>query len=224
MNSRLIQTAAAEIGVKEIAGEDHNERILQYARDIGHTWIEDDETPWCSIFMNWVAMEVGAKRSRRGNARSWLNVGTSVSDPEPGDVVVFWRGSPDSHKGHVGIYMGFSEDRSRIYVLGGNQRDQVGITAYASERLLGFRRIKPEGRSDLDINRLKRGDRGRAVVDLQDALRMAGFNPGTSDGVFGPSTEEAVKALQATSPELEINGIFDLETREYLLGLINDGS
>lgn len=221
MNSKLVQIATAEIGVREVAGGDHNERILQYARDIGHTWIESDETPWCSIFLNWVAMKAGAKRSDSGSARSWLNVGASVDSPEPGDVVVFWRQSPNSHKGHVGIYLGFSMDQSRVYVLGGNQGDQVGITAYSSERLLGFRRLRPR-EIELGTGSLKRGDRGSAVVQVQDALRMAGFNPGTSDGIFGPRTEEAVKALQATNLQLEIDGVFDAETREYLLGLVND--
>lgn len=222
MNSKIVQIATAEIGVKEIAGADHNERILQYADDISHTWIEDDETPWCSTFMNWVAMKAGAARSDSGSARSWLTVGTPVDDPEPGDVVVFWRGSPHSHKGHVGIYQGFSEDRSRIYVLGGNQGDQVGTTAYAAERLLGFRRLGPGAMVELGTERLERGDRGPAVVEVQDALRMAGFNPGTSDGIFGPRTEEAVKTLQATNPQLAIDGVFDPETRAYLLNLIND--
>ncbi len=220
--NKLIQIAAQEIGVAEIAGSDHNERILQYAHDIGHTWIEDDETPWCSRFMSWVAMKADMQRSERGNARSWLNVGTPVEDPEPGDVVIFWRGSPESHKGHVGLYKGFSRDGTRVYVLGGNQGDQVGISAYAAERVLGYRRLQPVGEVALDLNALKRGDRGPAVVDLQDALKLAGFSPGTSDGVFGPRTERAVKDLQATHVDLEIDGMFNSETREYLLGLIND--
>lgn len=43
---------------------------------------------------------------------------------------------------------------------------------------------------------LKMGMRGGAVLALQKSLSKYGFNAGTPDGIFGPSTEEALKALQ----------------------------
>lgn len=43
---------------------------------------------------------------------------------------------------------------------------------------------------------LRLGSRGSAVVDLQNRLRAAGFNPGPSDGIFGNGTLAAVKAFQ----------------------------
>src|ERR687886_2930345 len=45
---------------------------------------------------------------------------------------------------------------------------------------------------------LRRGDRGREVVDLQTRLLSLGFDLGNRgiDGVFGPKTELAVKAFQ----------------------------
>lgn len=218
---KLIQVATRELGISEISGENHNERILQYAREIGQNWINDDETPWCSVFMNWVAMKSGCKRSNSAAARSWLNVGFSVQNPEPGDVVVYWRDDPNSHKGHVGIFLGYSNDHSRIYTLGGNQGNSVSISAYSSDRLLDFRRLQLEGEKTLPEKVLKRGDTGREVADLQNALKQANFNPGTSDGIFGPKTESAVKQLQTTSLDLEITGIFDEDTRDHLLGLIN---
>lgn len=213
---RLIEIATTEVGVQEIAGADHNERIIQYAHDIGHTWIDDDETPWCSVFMNWVAMKAGAERSGKANARSWLNVGLAVEHPEPGDVVVFWRGSRLSHQGHVGIFQGYSQDQSRVYVLGGNQGNQVSTTAYLVQQVLGFRRLRPVGEIALPEPSLKRGDRGPAVIELQDALKLAGYNPGTSDGIFGSRTEAALRELQATGDGLAISGVFDAETRVHL--------
>ena len=51
----ILQIASKEMGVTQIVGPEHNDRILQYASEIGMDWINDDETPWCSIFMNWVA-------------------------------------------------------------------------------------------------------------------------------------------------------------------------
>lgn len=217
----LLKIATGELGVTEISGSVHSERILQYAEDIGLSWINDDETPWCSIFMNWVALKAGVENSESAAARSWLNVGFSVQNPEPGDIVVYWRGSPSSHQGHVGIFLGFSSDQSRIYTLGGNQGDSVSISAYPRKRFLDFRRLTQAGEFNLQDKVLERGDSGQAVVKLQDALKMAGFDVGTSDGIFGPKTEGGVKQLQSTDFDLEITGIFDKTTREYLVDLLN---
>lgn len=40
------------------------------------------------------------------------------------------------------------------------------------------------------------GESGSKVVALQDRLRVLGFDPGQSDGVFGPATERAVWAFE----------------------------
>jgi peptidoglycan hydrolase-like protein with peptidoglycan-binding domain len=44
---------------------------------------------------------------------------------------------------------------------------------------------------------LRLGAKGPAVVALQDALRAHGFDPGASDGDFGPRTLTAVRRFQA---------------------------
>jgi Putative peptidoglycan binding domain len=46
---------------------------------------------------------------------------------------------------------------------------------------------------------LQSGDEGDSVELLQQALDALGYDVGTPDGVFGPGTEEAVKAFQADS-------------------------
>ena len=43
---------------------------------------------------------------------------------------------------------------------------------------------------------LKRGSTDPAVRDLQEALKALGYAPGPIDGVFGATTETAVKAFQ----------------------------
>jgi peptidoglycan hydrolase-like protein with peptidoglycan-binding domain len=55
---------------------------------------------------------------------------------------------------------------------------------------------------------LKKGAKGQAVKDLQQALKDIGVEPGPGkvDGVFGKQTEEAVKAFQ-TAYGLEPDGI-----------------
>ena len=212
----LLNIAINEIGVKEIAGTRHSKRILDYAKESGFPWINDDETPWCSIFMNWVTKKAGLKRSKSASARSWLNIGEATNNPEPGDVVVYYRGNINSWKGHVGIFMGFSVDGSRIYTLGGNQMDAVSISAYSADKLLGFRRLKPSRKPILPKPTLKRGSKGKEVVKLQDILKLLNYQVGTSDGDFGPKTENALVLLQSTDFGRNADGVYDESTKEYI--------
>ena len=137
---KLINTALKEYGTWEWSGDAHNPRVLQYFHDIGHEWVKDDETAWCSAFMNWVALQAGYEFSGKLNARSWLKVGKEVTEPKLGDVVILWRSSPDSWKGHVGLFV--NKIGGDIYILGGNQNNQVNISAYNANRLLGYRRLE----------------------------------------------------------------------------------
>jgi len=54
-----------------------------------------------------------------------------------GAVTVFWRGSPDSWKGHVAFWL--RREGSRIWVLGGNQANSVSAKPYPASRLLATR-------------------------------------------------------------------------------------
>ena len=218
----LLETAINEFGVKEIKGPIHNERIVQYAQESNLTWITDDETAWCSTFINWVAKESGLKYSRSAAARSWLKMGFDVSEPEPGDLVVFWREDINSHYGHVGIYMGFSIDKTRIYVLGGNQGDAVSISAYPAERVLSFRRLTPSSTFSLPNSPIRKGASGPKVKKIQDVLKILGYKPGTSDGIYGNKTKNAIKQLQASNRNLKITGIYNKDTKEYMEDLFAD--
>lgn len=53
---------------------------------------------------------------------------------------------------------------------------------------------------------LKKGAKGQAVKDLQEALTALGLAPGPIDGVFGKKTEDAVKAFQKLKG-LDVDGI-----------------
>jgi len=44
---------------------------------------------------------------------------------------------------------------------------------------------------------LQVGSQGKAVADVQNALKRGGFLSGPADGRFGASTQAAVKAFQA---------------------------
>lgn len=56
---------------------------------------------------------------------------------------------------------------------------------------------------------------GPDVVEVQKKLREMGFYNGRADGIFGPSTTEAVKMLQEKNG-LAVTGVMDKETRKFL--------
>lgn len=141
-SNQLYLYASQYYGEREVPGKESNQTILGWLKDI-FPWV-DNEIAWCSAFMNAMAKANGLEHptEKAGAARSWLNVGLAVTDgPVIGDVCVFWRESPKSWKGHVGLFV--RETEKFIWVLGGNQSDQVNIRPYTKSRLLSIRRLIP---------------------------------------------------------------------------------
>lgn len=140
----LIKTALSQYGVKEIIGHQDHPQIIKYFTSIGFDGEKlKDETAWCSAFANWVAKTAGYEYSGKLNARSWLALGESTETPEWGDVVVLWRESPESWKGHVGFFI--KETRRYVYILGGNQRNSVCIKAYPRTQVLDYKKLNRHG-------------------------------------------------------------------------------
>jgi len=135
----MLKTALSQYGVKEVSGEGDNPTIVKYAKEAGFLWVDHDSTPWCSIFMNWVAKKAEYERTRLATARSWLDIGKKVKVPTTGDIVVLKRGN-STWQGHVGLWV--NEDEDFVYVLGGNQSDSVNISPYNKKKVLGYRRLK----------------------------------------------------------------------------------
>ena len=126
-------------GLKEIPGEKNNPQIMDMFKEIGFSWVQDDETAWCSALINYVCKKAGYERSGKLDARSWLKMPIIVLKPSLGDIVIFWREHPDSWKGHVGLFI--SQDTDYVYTLGGNQGNMVNITPYPRNRVLGYRQV-----------------------------------------------------------------------------------
>mgnify|MGYP003575276236 CR=1 FL=1 len=136
------------IGVREIAGEkDHP--LIRWWLSLCSIQEAHDEIPWCSAFVNGIAWELRLPRSKSAAARSWLQVGAAlhIAEAEPGfDVVVLKRGTggqpgPDviAAPGHVGFFAGL--EHGQVLVLGGNQGDEVNVSPFPAERILGIRRL-----------------------------------------------------------------------------------
>jgi uncharacterized protein (TIGR02594 family) len=135
----LIKEALKYYGITELAGDEHNKTIVSFFKSSGNKNMKSDEDAWCSVFLSACARNAGLKFTNNALARSWLKVGTSIEDPQPGDVVVFWREAMDSYKGHVGIWLG--ETAEGVVCLGGNQDNSVCIRVYEKTNVLGYRRL-----------------------------------------------------------------------------------
>lgn len=144
MEVTVFDIAQRFIGVKEAAGAASNPAVLAMLR-LDAAWPSGDDVPWCSAFVNYVAWLLRLPRSKSLAARSWLDVGESVTlvDAQPGDVVVLRRGAPPA--GHVGFYAGFVRkpglDSDVVRVLGGNQSDAVTIAEFPVGSVIGIRRL-----------------------------------------------------------------------------------
>lgn len=127
--------AIREIGVREYSGAADNPRIVDYLRSttLGAPYNANDETYWCSAFVNWCVERSGFEGTDSAWARSWNNWGKALETPRRGCIVVFRRGSG----GHVGFYIG--EDGKNINVLGGNQSDSVCYQKYKKADLMSYR-------------------------------------------------------------------------------------
>ena len=82
-----IAVAKEEVGVKEIAGKDHNPKIIEY-HSLTSGKFQDDETPWCSSFVNWVMFQVGIKGTNSAGAYSWKDWGQKLDKPAYGSLAV----------------------------------------------------------------------------------------------------------------------------------------
>ena len=137
-------------GTKEIAGSMDNPQLMAML-NLDMAWPKNDEVPWCSAFTNYVCWLIRLPRSKSLLARSWLEIGMGVELEHAVvgyDVVILQRGGGDqpgpentTASGHVGFFAGVSTDFEWVELLGGNQADQVKVSRYPTNRILGIRRL-----------------------------------------------------------------------------------
>ena len=136
----LLLAMLEDYGLSEVEGKESNPEIIAMGKELGYDITDDSSTAWCSLALNYYAKKCGYEYTGDLSARSWLKMSIMVLKPKLGDVVVLWREHPTSWKGHVGLFV--AQDAKRIYILAGNQGNQINITAYSRDRLLGYRQLK----------------------------------------------------------------------------------
>lgn len=124
-----MKTALQELGQREVAGSAANPRILDYFQS-SRFWGTDDSgaaNAWCASFVSWVMEQHGyAPPANAFRARAWENFGAAISEPVYGAIGVKSR----TGGGHVAFVVGKSSDDQYLYMLGGNQSDEVNISRY----------------------------------------------------------------------------------------------
>lgn len=144
---KWVAEARNHIGLSEIVGDKHNEKILEMW-EVGFTatgqverlkekvW-QNDETAWCGGFAAYIFAIVGLEKhipKYFPTARAWAKVGTKLDKPAYGCIAVFSR----KGGGHVGIVVG-EDQKGNLMILGGNQSNQVNIMPIAKSRAIAYR-------------------------------------------------------------------------------------
>ena len=138
---RWYEIAKGEEGIKEFPGDADNPQVVKYLKScstLSQSFQRNDETAWCSAFVNWCVEQAGFEGTESAAARSWMHWGKPAAAPKKGCIVVLSRGSNPAF-GHVGFFV--AQTSTTVQLLGGNQHDSVNVTSFPITRVLnnGFR-------------------------------------------------------------------------------------
>lgn len=195
------------IGLKEIAGPKHNPLIVQWGREAGIDWWNNDEDAWCAVAVNGALVHCGYPSTRSALARSFTRYGTRLAKPVRGAIVVFPRGQNPLY-GHVGIVESVNNNGT-VTVINGNVSNEVRRSVFRTASILpdGIRwppgaGAPRDGAPDaidedpLGVRVLRLGARGSDVAALQRDLNVLNYGLEV-DGDFGGRTRDAVMRFEA---------------------------
>lgn len=127
-----LRIALKEVGTKEISGPQHEPRVIFYHSFTGQ--YSTDEIPWCGSFVAMCMRISGVTPPKTAErALSWIDFGKSSDGPKVGSVAVKKRRGG----GHVGIVV--AVEGEYVYILGGNQNDEVNIRMEKASNYIDFR-------------------------------------------------------------------------------------
>jgi uncharacterized protein (TIGR02594 family) len=129
-----MQIAIMEQGVQEW-GQGDNPRILEYLRSTGIAGsMLKDETAWCAAFVNWCVKSSGFTGKGSARVADWHSWGRSVV-PAYGSVCILQPLTVDqASSGHIGFL--HAMDGDSVWLLSGNSKNQVRISAYPMSKLI----------------------------------------------------------------------------------------
>ncbi len=145
-----LQAALAEMaaGHGEEGGNNMGPHVARYLNGI-----LAPPADWCAGFVSWCfknsgqpmpyPYSLGARDVLKKLRDRGFGIAPGDADPpQPGDVIVWWRGSPGGWQGHVGLVHSYADGIVRT--VEGNKTPKVGSFTYtlaSIDRLLGFARV-----------------------------------------------------------------------------------
>lgn len=208
ISPELFRVANDTLGLDENA---QREALQEYMKNGGQN-IDPATTAWCAAYVNATLAHAGVKGTGSFMARSFLNWGQPVEQPQKGDIVVLSRGDPSGPSGHVGIFDGMNEDGT-IRILGGNQGNRVSIATYSTENVLGYRRAAAAEGVGGGLAELVNIEN---PVEREAAIQEYNLRVGVQSKMAEAAKEEAGNAAFQI---IEQGGMVDglpLQTRQYL--------
>lgn len=138
-------------GAREVGSNNSGPWVKKYLNGI-----LEPPANWCAGFVSWCFSQhpdgipfrysLGARNIRtQFRNRGWLYDVSNNDLPEPGDIIVWWRGDPNGWKGHIGLVHHHAD--GIIHAVEGNKGGfpaPVRVFDYVLsriDRLLGFGRV-----------------------------------------------------------------------------------
>ncbi len=132
----------------EIGGNNRGKWVRRYLNGLA-----PEGCAWCAGFVSWCYSQnksgmpfeysLGARNiMNQFKKKGWMTPPGDDVDPQPGDIVVWWRERLAGWKGHIGIVHHAKE--GMLYTIEGNKSNRVQGFDYVHERmkkLLGFGRV-----------------------------------------------------------------------------------
>ena len=142
-SANIVNIAKQEIGHGERGQNNCGKYVKKYMQG-------KDDLPWCTGFVSYVINKSGYEKlgypvSAKQLWNKGKKLGLEVKTPKAGDIICFWRNSPNSWQGHIGIIE--KVDSNYIYTIEGNlgkYPSNVKRIKYKKDnvkRLLGYLRI-----------------------------------------------------------------------------------
>lgn len=139
MNQNPVLAALSFYGESPIAGKMANEQILAFLKATSYPVTDSDEVPWCSAFLVYIFQQCGIETTANAAALSWLNFSENTDQPKLGDVVVLGWPKETKANHHVGLFI--REKAEVVYILAGNQHNEVDIVAWNKADVLSYRKL-----------------------------------------------------------------------------------
>lgn len=140
VQQKIVSIAQAEIGKGETTKNNCGKDIRKYLQG-------GEGISWCAGFVVWVLKQAGVSEFHSFSARAIFNQSKTkgLFEPKAGDLMVFWRGSKEDWRGHIGIVEKVTE--TQVFAIEGNVgKFPAKVRRFAYERnnipkLLGYIRV-----------------------------------------------------------------------------------